>query len=103
MHFTGWPCPMCGMTTTFTLMAHARPLDALHTQPFGVVLFVMTFLGAVVGMVDLLSGMGLWRRALALIAPWERPIAAGLLIGLFAGWLWKSVLLHPDFFGWSSG
>ncbi|HND34822.1 MAG TPA: DUF2752 domain-containing protein [Myxococcota bacterium] len=98
MHFTGWPCPMCGMTTTFTLMAHARPLDALHTQPFGVVLFVMTFLGAVVGMVDLLSGMGLWRRALALIAPWERPIAAGLMFGLLSGWLYKAYLLHPTVF-----
>lgn len=98
MHFTGWPCPMCGMTTTFTLMAHARPLDALHTQPFGVILFAMTFLGAAVGLVDLLTGRGLWRRALALIGPWERPIAAGLMFGLFAGWLYKAWILHPTVF-----
>jgi len=36
---TGYPCPMCGMTTTFALMADLRPVDAALNQPFGVVLF----------------------------------------------------------------
>ncbi len=98
MHFTGWPCPMCGMTTTFALMAHLRPVDALFTQPFGVVLFSLTFLGAVVGLVDMISGRGLWRSALAWVAPRERRIAAGLMIGLVGGWMYKAWSLHPDLF-----
>ena len=39
---TGYPCPMCGMTTTFTLLAHIHPITAMFTQPFGLVLFSMT-------------------------------------------------------------
>ena len=39
---TGYPCPMCGMTTTFTHMAHLSPWMAFKTQPFGVVLFLGT-------------------------------------------------------------
>lgn len=99
MHYTGWPCPMCGMTTTFTLMAHIRPLDALLTQPFGVMLFGLTFLGAGIGLYDLLTGAGAWRRMLRWVAPRERRIAAALMLGLLVGWLYKAVRLHPEFFG----
>lgn len=100
MTLSGWPCPMCGMTTTFALMAEGRILDALYNQPFGVVLYAMTFVAAIVGILDLLTGRGLlpaWGRGLY---PWERPVAAGLVIGLFGGWLWKSAVLHPAVFGW---
>lgn len=39
--YLGFPCPLCGMTTAFALMAHARPMDAVHVQPAGALLFVM--------------------------------------------------------------
>ena len=42
LSYTGYPCPMCGMTTTFTHMAHLQPLEAFVTQPFGVFLFLLT-------------------------------------------------------------
>jgi hypothetical protein len=29
------PCPTCGMTTAFALLANGRPLDAFLAQPFG--------------------------------------------------------------------
>ncbi|HND33707.1 MAG TPA: DUF2752 domain-containing protein [Myxococcota bacterium] len=103
MTVSGWPCPMCGMTTTFALMAEGRIPEAVYNQPFGVVLYSMTFASAIIGLIDAVSGRSLLRTVAWMLYPWERPIAAGLLIGLFAGWLWKSVLLHPDFFGWSSG
>lgn len=35
---TGIPCFTCGMTTAVTLAAHARPVDAFITQPFGAAL-----------------------------------------------------------------
>lgn len=47
--FAGAPCPLCGMTTAFSLMAHARPFDAFCAQPAGAALFgicVLTFAGA---------------------------------------------------------
>ena len=37
---SGLPCPTCGMTTSFSLMAHGRVFDAAHTQPFGAFLFI---------------------------------------------------------------
>lgn len=43
----GYPCPMCGMTTTFALMEHLRPLDAALKLPFGVVLFSLTVAASV--------------------------------------------------------
>jgi hypothetical protein len=99
MTLTGWPCPMCGMTTTFTLMAHLRPIDAFFTQPFGVVLFSVTAFGAVVGWVDLLSAVGLNRRVLRWIGRFEQRLAIGLLIGMMGGWIYKMIILHPHTFG----
>lgn len=42
---TGWPCPSCGLTTSFALAARGRFADAAFVQPFGFVLFV-ALLGA---------------------------------------------------------
>ncbi len=38
---TGSPCPSCGMTTSFSLLAHGEPLEAVRTNPMGVVLAVL--------------------------------------------------------------
>ncbi len=101
MQLTDWPCPMCGMTTTFTLMAHLRPVDAFFNQPFGVVLFTLTVVGAVVGLFDLVTGRGLFTKVLGWVGRREQVIALGLLVGMFGGWLYKSVIMHPGVFGLS--
>lgn len=36
------PCPTCGMTTAFSLLANGRPLDAFLAQPFGSLLAMAT-------------------------------------------------------------
>lgn len=41
---TGWPCPSCGLTTSFALAARGRFGDAAFVQPFGFLLF-LTLLG----------------------------------------------------------
>lgn len=94
LSLTGIPCPMCGMTTTFSLLAHGELLRALHNQPFGVFLFSATVLAAVLGAVDLLTGRGAWRRALEGVARLETPIAIGLLAGLCGGWIYKIALMR---------
>ena len=43
-NFLGVPCPLCGMTTSFALMAHARPADAFTAQPAGAIFFVLCVL-----------------------------------------------------------
>lgn len=35
------PCPTCGMTTSFTAFADARPIAAFLTQPFGAFLAIV--------------------------------------------------------------
>lgn len=90
--WTGWPCPMCGMTTCFTHMAHADPLAAAITQPFGVVLFMATVVAFITGLGGL-SGRSWWRRVGAFMLEHEVPIAAGTLIGMAAGWLYKCVAM----------
>ncbi|MSR75434.1 MAG: DUF2752 domain-containing protein [Planctomycetes bacterium] len=39
---TGKPCLSCGMTTSFSAMMHARPVQALDANPAGVVFFLLT-------------------------------------------------------------
>ncbi len=103
LSLTGWPCPMCGMTTTFTLFAHLRPVDAILNQPFGTVLFPITCAMAGIGMVDLFTGRGALRGALKWIQRRERLWAGVLLFGMLGGWLYKCVKMHPEVFGlhWS--
>jgi hypothetical protein len=99
MSLTGWPCPMCGMTTTFSLLAHFRLLDAAKNQPFGLVLFSITLVASAVGLADLVAARGLWRRTLAWIAPREQVLAILLLAGMILGWIYKASIVHPEIFG----
>lgn len=93
---TGVPCPMCGMTTTFSHMAHVEVLQAAVNQPFGVVLFIGTALTFAVGAADLLQPRARWRRALGWIDQREGWIAGGLMAGLVLGWAYK-VVVATDF------
>lgn len=98
MQLTNWPCPMCGMTTTFTLFAHLRPVDAVLNQPFGGVLFPATVAMAVLGVVDIVTGRGALRAGLAWVQRRERTWAGILLFGMLGGWIYKCVALHPEAF-----
>lgn len=100
MHLTGYPCPMCGMTTTFSLYAHLRVIDALFNQPFGVVMFGGTLLAAAIGLADLLSGRGYWRQALRWVERREQTVSAVLLGGMMFGWVYKVLMIHPELLPW---
>ena len=100
LHLTGFPCPMCGMTTTFTLFAHLRPIDAFLNQPFGVVLFSCTLAGAAIGFADVVTGRGYWRKALRWVDKRESRAAAVLMFGMFFGWVYKVLAMHPELRFW---
>ena len=85
---TGWPCPMCGMTTTFSHMAHLSPVEALWTQPFGVVLFLITLTAFGIGGAAI-AGLGWWRSVASVVLTYEVQIAVGALVGMTAGWAYK--------------
>ena len=92
----GIPCPMCGMTTTFTHLAHLELLQGTLNQPFGLILFSITTLIFAVGLSDLLVPRQRWRRLLGWVEKREGVVAITLLVGLFAGWLYKIALVE----GW---
>jgi len=92
LQLTGWPCPMCGMTTTFSLAAHGRIIEALLCQPYGLVLFAVTLVTAVVSLMELLRPRGRWRRFWDWLGLKEGWVAAGLLGGLLVGWLYKLLI-----------
>ena len=90
---TGWPCPMCGMTTTFTHLAHGAVGSAITTQPFGVVLFAATALLAGVGLAEGFWPAGRLRRLAAWAQRHELPLALLALVGMAFGWAYKAWLM----------
>ena len=90
---TGLPCPMCGMTTTFTHLAHLHLIEGILNQPFGLFLFFGTVTGAAVGLLDVIRPAGRWRRVLRWIEQRETALAVFLLAGMGLGWLYKVILV----------
>jgi len=87
--WTGYPCPMCGMTTSFVAMMHLRPIDAAIAQPFGVLLFTLTFATAGISIVELIAPTERWKRLFAWMVRREGTLA-GLFIGtMIVAWLYK--------------
>ncbi|NIA21842.1 MAG: DUF2752 domain-containing protein [Anaerolineaceae bacterium] len=85
---TGRPCPGCGLTTAFALMAHGRVVEGVVVQPFGAVLFVLTVAAAVTVPVTLLLGRS-WNLILLRI---NAPVWLYALVFLaLAAWIYKIV------------
>jgi hypothetical protein len=94
LSFTGWPCPMCGMTTTFAHLAHGHLIDGTLNQPFGLVLFSCAVLCAIIGLADLAHPRGRWRPVWDWMIRHETLVAVVLLGGMIGGWLYKAILLR---------
>ena len=96
---TGVPCPMCGMTTAFSHLAHLHLLQGAFTQPYGLLLFAATVAVATIGLLDMLLPRGRWRAALRWVEDRETSVALTLLVGMGLGWGYK-VLLVRDLVPW---
>jgi hypothetical protein len=73
--YTGYPCPGCGLTTSFAHMARLEVVGAFSANPFGILLFLVT-----VVMVPI-SLYGVVRR-LPVIDTLDRLHAEKIAIGL---------------------
>jgi hypothetical protein len=81
---TGWPCPMCGMTTSVAATVHGQWGLAWRAQPFGLVFtagVIAAFVLASVTAVHPAKGLS-WLAAFRLNRWW---IAGGVAMAL-AGW-----------------
>lgn len=90
---TGVPCPVCGMTTSFSHMAHGDPLGALAAQPFGTLIFLGTLAVGLLAALELLRPSGRWDRLWTWILHHERRIAGLLFAGLGLGWAYKIAIM----------
>jgi len=90
--FDGVPCPSCGYTTTFTLAAHGRPVDAFVNQPFG----FMVFLATVAGVPFLCVAVGKNISLFSLTERWRWGwIGVGFVVLWILGWIYKWRMLSP--------
>lgn len=83
---TGLPCATCGMTTTFTHVAHGNLLQGFINQPAGFVLALIAAMTVVVCGWSLYTGMRLAPIGQALMRP--RLWILGIVI-LAASWIYK--------------
>jgi len=90
---TGYPCPMCGATTTFTLMAHLRPLQAFLTQPFAALLFCMTVGVFGVSVAEVVQPRDRWIRFSDWIEPYEGWLSVAFLGFMAAAWAYKIFMM----------
>lgn len=82
------PCPGCGLTTSFTYMAHLSPWRALVAHPMGPVLFLITLGVAIAAPWAAKRGVAVHRVAQH---PWV-TLALGLALTLGLGtWGWRVV------------
>jgi hypothetical protein len=94
LHFTGIPCPSCGLTTSVAHAAHLHFYESVITQPFGFVVFLIAILSIP------LSIYFIYRRV-----PWPKlgdlrggKFAAYLMIALFLlSWLYKIAVMKGLF------
>ena len=89
----GIPCPMCGMTTTFALMADLRPWDSFANQPMGFVFFWLCAFAAGLGLLEAISPRRRWEGVIRWLSARDVALVAALLVGLLGAWAYKIILV----------
>ncbi len=95
LFMTGFPCPFCGMTTSWTHAAHGDVMTSISTQPMGFVLFVIALLLALYTGLNAILGRERFRFERVLVRVPARAWWSGL-VALLAAWIYKSASIR----GW---
>jgi hypothetical protein len=90
MDWTGVPCPGCGVTTSVAFASRGHVLDALRTQPFGLVVALTIVALPVWALALHLSGQDLYRALQS-----RRAVKVGLALAvlLAIGWIYKLIVV----------
>jgi Protein of unknown function (DUF2752) len=87
---TGHPCPMCGATTTFTLLAHLDLAAGVVNQPFAALLYASTLAFAALALTELVDPRGRWAAVGGWVEEREAMLASTFLFVMGAGWIYKT-------------
>ncbi len=93
LSLTGYPCPMCGATTTFSLFAHLQPIHAVLNQPFAALLFLLTVSVFSLALAEVIQPRDRWTKLFKWIAPWEGSLATTFLVLMGLGWIYKIAVM----------
>jgi Protein of unknown function (DUF2752) len=94
---TGYPCPTCGMTTSFSWFAHGNLLASFYIQPMGCILAIMCAAAFWIGLYIAVTGRPA-HRMLRRFNPLHTVV--GLLIFAAAAWAWKLFIFTHGMDGW---
>ncbi len=83
---TGYPCPTCGMTTSFSYAVRGQLLSALNAQPAGLFVAIMVLLVGVIAITTALTGRA-WRVNWFRVSPFQIGIVCVVI--LLLGWGYK--------------
>ncbi len=86
---TGYPCPSCGLTTSFAYAARFEFWQALLAQPFGLLLFMLTLAVIPVSMVFAYRRVPIeqWMHG-----RWTNTVLLAMLALYGVGWAFKLVI-----------
>lgn len=93
LEVSGWPCPMCGATTSWALLADGRVWESFYNQPFAAVLFLLDAVVAGISLAEALWPTGRWRRIGDRVRPHESRVAVAFVVAMMAGWTWKIAMM----------
>lgn len=84
------PCPTCGMTTSFAHAARGNLLRSFLVQPAGMVLALLTAMGAIVSVYVLYTGSAIVTLVWSMLS--TAQLFKGLLILFAVGWAYTLVI-----------
>ena len=89
----GFPCPFCGLTTTFCYVAHLQLVEGFCNQPFGFGLFVVVLLLMVISFMDVIFPKNRLWNLISWIKRNQVVVLSCFVIPLLLGWFYKIVLM----------
>lgn len=92
---TGFPCPFCGMTTSWAHAAHGDVIASLRTQPMGFLFFVLSVALALFTLTNAILGRDRFRLDRFFMSIPAKAWWSGLA-ALFVAWIYKSAVVR----GW---
>jgi len=93
LELTGQPCPMCGATTSWALLAHFALVRGVVNQPFAALLFGLAVAAFGVAVAEALDPRDRWSRIARWMEPREGFLAAGFLVLMALGWVYKMMVI----------